>query len=93
MDTSQGGPGGEMWSLAKKTPRVKSKKSKAAPVQPTEEIVISEFPTVYERIQAVWRLEDATAWYITFDEPQIVTDIVQVNSFRGKGASFRYLST
>ena len=35
---------GKMWSVANKTPRVKSKKSKAAPVQPTEEVVISETP-------------------------------------------------
>ena len=49
VDPSQGGPGGKNvdppqsaeWVVAKKA---KSKKSKAAPPQPTEEVVISETP-------------------------------------------------
>ena len=52
----------------------------------------NECPTVFERVQAVWRLEAATAWYITFDDAQIVTDFVKVDipryfcfCFRGEG--------
>ena len=38
-----------------------------------------------ERIQAVWKLEAASAWYITFDKREIVDDLVQYDHFQGSG--------
>ena len=45
----------------------------------------NEFRMLTERIQAVWKLEAASAWYITFDDSKIVDDLMQFDHFQGSG--------